>query len=258
MKPLCPRVIKYVFSFTGADENVFNGEAKESRMLEVYAWIALTLAVVAGTAVLAARYGVEYLIGMYVALVVTANIITSKIVLFLGETLPAAVIVYSSTFLLTDILSEFYGPHMARKAVWAGFLGNVALVVSVFIAISWQPAPFWEGQEAFEAVLRNTPRIVLASLVAYLVSQQHDVISYAWWKRRFPAQLWLRNNASTVVSQGIDTVLFITLAFYGSFPLAGLIIGQYSVKLLIALFDTPFLYALKRLSIFGEGQDSSS
>ena len=223
-------------------------------MIEVIAWIFLTLGIVTGTALISARYGVEYIIGAYVSLIVVANIITSKIVLVAGETLPAAVIVYSSSFLLTDILSEFYGKDMARKAVWAGFMGNLILVVSVYIAIIWQPAPFWENQAAFEAVLKNTPRIVLASLVSYMVSQQHDVMSYAWWRARFPERLWVRNNASTIVSQALDTVLFISIAFYGTFPLWELIVGQYSIKMLIALMDTPFIYALKQLRIFGDSR----
>jgi len=225
-------------------------------MIEVAAWILLTLGIVTGTAYIASREGVEYIIGAYVALVVVANIITTKIVLVAGETVPAAVIVYSSSFLLTDILSEFYGKHVARKAVWAGFIGNLILVVSVYIAIVWQPAPFWENQAAFETVLKNTPRIVLASLISYMVSQQHDVMSYAWWKARFPQHLWLRNNASTIVSQALDTVLFISIAFHGSFPLWGLIVGQYSVKLVIALMDTPFIYLLKKFRIFGDNQGS--
>ncbi|MHC1605646.1 MAG: queuosine precursor transporter [Candidatus Methanofastidiosia archaeon] len=220
-------------------------------MLEIVGWILLTLAVVSVTTLIARKYGVEYMIGMYVALVVTANILASKIVLFAGKAVPAAVIVYSSSFLLTDMLSEFYGKKEARKAVWAGFLANIALVLSVYIAIMWQPAPFWGNQEAFESVLKNTPRIVMASLIAYFFSQHHDVLSYSWWKKKYPKHLWLRNNASTIVSQAIDTVLFITIAFYGIFPLTEMIIGQYLVKLIIALIDTPFIYAVKRLKIHG-------
>ena len=210
-------------------------------------WIILTLAVVSVTSVVARKYGVEYIIGMYAALIVVANILASKIVVFAGFTVPAAVIVYASSFLLTDMLSEFYGKHMARKAVWAGFLANIMLVISVYIAIIWEGAPFWGQQEAFETVLKNTPRIVFASMAAYLVSQHHDVISYHWWMGKFPQHLWLRNNASTIVSQALDTVIFISLAFYGLFPIGTMIVGQYVVKLLIALLDTPFIYTVKRL-----------
>ncbi|MBU7043138.1 MAG: queuosine precursor transporter [Theionarchaea archaeon] len=215
-------------------------------MIEIVLWILLTLALVTGTSVVARKYGVEYMIGMYCALIVVANILASKIVVFASFTVPAAVIVYASSFLLTDMLSEFYGKEQARKAVWAGFMANIMLVVSVYIAIIWQGAPFWENQSAFETVLKNTPRIVAASMIAYLVSQHHDVISYHWWKKRFPEHLWLRNNASTVVSQALDTVIFISLAFYGIFPIGTMIVGQYVVKLLIALLDTPFIYTVKK------------
>jgi uncharacterized integral membrane protein (TIGR00697 family) len=209
----------------------------------------MTLFLVSITSVIARKYGVEYIIGMYAALIVVANILASKIVIFAGLTVPAAVIVYASSFLLTDMLSEFYGKDMARKAVWAGFLANIMLVISVYIAIVWEGAPFWGNQEAFETVLKNTPRIVFASMVAYLISQHHDVISYHWWMGRFPQHLWLRNNASTIVSQALDSVIFITLAFYGVFPIIPMIIGQYTVKLLIALMDTPFIYTVKHLGI---------
>jgi len=225
-------------------------------MLEVVIWILLTLSIVSFTTVISKKYGVEYMIGMYVALIVIANILASKIVIFAGRSVPAAVIVYSSSFLLTDMLSEFYGKKEAQKAVWAGFMASVVLAFSVYVAIIWEPAPYWANQEAFEAILKNTPRIVLASLLAYVVSQNHDVISYAWWKRKFPNHLWIRNNASTMVSQGIDTLLFISIAFYGVFPIKELIIGQYLVKLMIAFLDTPFLYLVKRLRIFGEDRDS--
>lgn len=189
------------------------------------------------------------MIGMYAALIVVANILASKIVVFAGLFVPAAVIVYASSFLLTDMLSEFYGKKTAQKAVWTGFLANIMLVVSVYIAIIWEGAPFWENQEAFEAVLKNTPRIVFASMAAYLISQHHDVISYHWWMKKAPKHLWLRNNASTIVSQALDTVIFISLAFYGTFPIGAMIVGQYTVKLLIALLDTPFIYAVKKLGI---------
>ena len=218
-------------------------------MIEILLWIIVTLVLVSVTSVIARKYGVEYMIGMYAALIVVANILASKIVVFAGLFVPAAVIVYASSFLLTDMLSEFYGKEHARKAVWTGFLANIMLVVSVYIAIIWEGAPFWENQQAFETVLQNTPRIVFASMTAYLVSQHHDVISYHWWMNRFPRHLWLRNNASTIVSQALDTVIFISLAFYGIFPIVEMIIGQYTVKLLIALMDTPFIYTVKKLGI---------
>ena len=107
----------------------------------------------------------------------------------------------------------------------------------------------WENQEAFVSALGNTWRIVVASLLTYLVSQNHDVWAYDFWKRKTKGKyLWIRNNASTIVSQAIDTNLFVILAFYGTLPLTvlwNIIVGSFIIKVVIAIFDTPFLYVAK-------------
>jgi len=215
-------------------------------MLVFVVWILVTLLIASFSAVLARKYGPEYVIGMYVGVIVTANVVASKAVSFGPWTADAATIVYSATFLLTDMLSEFYGKEIARKAVWAGFLANVMMVVTVWIAINWEPASFYTDQVAFETVLGSTWRIVLASLTAYLISQNHDVWAYNFWKRLTKGRyLWLRNNASTLVSQLLDTAIFVTIAFAGVFPLVPMIIGQLVIKAIIAVLDTPYLYAVK-------------
>ena len=209
-------------------------------------WIIGTLLLTVICALIAKRSGYEYLVAIYAAMVVTANILASKIVVFFRWTVPAAVIVYSSTFLVTDILAEFYGKEKAKKAVWAGFLANIILLLSVWIAIRWPGAQFWTHQEAFVTVLGSTWRVIAASITAYLVSQNHDVWAYCFWKRKTKGKyLWLRNNASTIISQFIDTVIFITVAFFGKFPIGTMIIGQYIAKITIAIIDTPFLYLTK-------------
>ena len=132
--------------------------------------------------------------------------------------------------------------------VWFGFVANIILVIVIYLG-GMIPAPaFWENQEAYNTILGAVPRIVLASMVAYLVSQNLDVIGFHFWSRvthgRF---LWLRNNASTLVSQSIDTVLFVVIAFAGVVPsqvLWQMIWMQYLVKLGIAAVDTPVVYAL--------------
>ncbi|PIZ54623.1 transporter, partial [Candidatus Uhrbacteria bacterium CG_4_10_14_0_2_um_filter_41_7] len=87
------------------------------------------------------------------------------------------------------------------------------------------------------------PRITVASFIAYLISQHHDVWAFHFWKKKTNGKhLWLRNNASTVVSQLIDTVVFTFIAFYGVLPIVPLILGTWVVKILIALIDTPFIY----------------
>ncbi len=217
-------------------------------MIEIIVWMFLTLGIGSLSAVIAKKYGVEYIIGMFACLAVVANIIASKIVVFGPFTVPAAVLVYSTTFLLTDFLSELYSEKEAIKAVYIGFISNIVLVISIWIAVQWQPAPFWQGQAAFESIFGLVPRIVLGSMIAYIVSQNLDVKIFMFFKNKYPKYLWLRNNAGTMISQLVDTVIFITISFYGTMPvevLLSLVIGQYVVKWIIAVLDTPFLYLVR-------------
>ncbi|MFQ6051206.1 MAG: queuosine precursor transporter [Candidatus Hydrothermarchaeota archaeon] len=214
-------------------------------------WILLTLGVVAISAIFAEIYGVEIAIGVFAALTVIANVLAFKIVNFAIFSVPSAVIIYASTFLMTDIVGERFGKKYARNAVWSGFIANLIYVLAATIAVKWEPAPFMSADSvlAFDKVLGFAPRVVFASMVAYLISQHHDVFAFHWWKEKTKGKhLWLRNNASTMVSQAIDTTIFITLAFYGSMPLLPMIIGQYTVKVLIAMIDTPFIYAVNFLA----------
>lgn len=224
-------------------------------LVEFIQWVLITLSVVTLTVLLAERYGVEIAIGIFAALIVIANIISSKII-FVGNIGsinligPAGVIVYASTFLITDIIGEIYGKEYGKKAVITGFFANVVAVVSILVAINWTPEPFVKEEflSAFNSILGFAPRIVLASMVAYIISQTHDVYAFHFWKDKTEGKhLWFRNNASTMVSQAIDTVIFITLAFYGlsgitDEVLISMMFGQYTLKLIIALFDTPFIY----------------
>ena len=109
---------------------------------------------------------------------------------------------------------------------------------------NWQPAVFaTEFSEMFSKVLALTPRITLASFIAYLISQHHDIWIFHFWKKKTNGKhLWLRNNASTIVSQLIDSIIFVTIAFYGIFPIWNMILGMWIVKIIIALIDTPFIY----------------
>lgn len=123
---------------------------------------------------------------------------------------------------------------------------SLILVIYSQIAALYPPASIFEGNEAFMKVFGATPRIVLASILAYVLSQSHDVWAFHFWKRiTGGSHLWLRNNLSTMVSQFIDTLVFITVAFAGTVPgtaLSQMVFSQYAVKLIIAAIDTPFVY----------------
>ncbi|UGV41321.1 queuosine precursor transporter [Methanococcoides orientis] len=215
-------------------------------MYELILLIILTLAAATFVCYLGEKYGVGMCIGIFAGLVVTGQILATKVALFGPFVVPAGVIVHATTFLITDALCEFHGKKIAKQALWSGFLASILLVIAIQTAIALPSAPFWSGQEAFDLTLNSTGRIVFASLIAYIISQNWDVFIFDKIKTKTNGKhLWLRNCASTMSSQGLDTIIFITIGFYGLMPLVPLIIGQYIVKLLIATMDTPFLYAIK-------------
>ena len=182
---------------------------------------------------------------IYAGSLVLAAIMASKIITVGRFVVPAGVLAYCLTFLITDVISEVWGKERARTVVIGGFITLVLVFVLTAMSILWPPAPFWPHQQSYETILGSSARIMVASLTAYLFSQYHDVWAFHFWRRLTTERfLWLRNNASTVVSQFLDSVVFITIAFYGTMPLAPLILGQWVVKVGIALLDTPFVYLL--------------
>lgn len=211
-------------------------------------YLVISHAVVLLAAALARRLGLQFLTGLYVACILIATTIASKIVGVGSFALSATVLTYSMTFLITDMIGEFYGRRAAHTAVFVAFLADLLFAITVYAALRWPAASFWSGQEAMEATLGQTPRIVLASFTAYLAAQNSDVWSYHFLKDRFQGkQLWLRNLISTLFGQAIDTVLFYTIAFYGVFPVGDLILAAYLAKIGIAVFETPVMYATRWL-----------
>jgi uncharacterized integral membrane protein (TIGR00697 family) len=183
------------------------------------------------------------LVSMFVGALVISSVLASKIISIFGLFVPAGVLAYCITFVVTDVISEIWGKGRANRVVFSGFIALLVTFLLIRIALAWDAAPFWTEEKAFSSVLGSTSRIIIASFIAYLVSQFHDVWAFHIWRRvTRERHLWLRNTASTVVSQFIDTVIFITIAFYGTMPVFPLIKGQYLIKVLIALLDTPFVY----------------
>ena len=142
------------------------------------------------------------------------------------------------------------GKKEANRIVWLGLWMNLVMIAFLYLGRFLPPASFWEKQHAYETILGMVPRIVAASMVAYLISQLHDVWAFLFWRRVTAGKhLWLRNNLSTIVSQFLDSIIFITLAFAGTVAnavLVNMIISQYLVKIILALADTPFCYLAVR------------
>lgn len=166
-------------------------------------------------------------------------------------------ITYASSFLVTDILSENYDKKSARKAVYIGFFSLSATVLIMNIALMFKPNEFDFIQESLKNIFSLLPRIAFASLVAYGISQLHDVWAYNFWKTQLPHMkfLWLRNNASTMVSQLFDSLIFTSIAFWGLLPtneFLEILITTYILKLIVAAIDTPFLYLARIMFTHGK------
>ena len=162
-----------------------------------------------------------------------------------------AIGLYSMTFLITDYLGEIHGKQAALRAVYMGFIAAIISVGIFYVTILMPSAPFWQSQAAYEEVFGTAPRILAASLIAVFAAQYLDVIVFHYLKKRSNEKhLYIRNNASTFISQTTDSLIFYTIAFYGvmsNSQLLNLILLTCLVKYAIAILDTPFLYFIRHM-----------
>ena len=219
-------------------------------MVFLTGWLFANLVVAALIASTARWLGSQVLTAAYGGSLVIAIVVAGKlgqIPVFPDLALSASVFVYSATFIFTDVLSEMFGRKVARKTVLGTALLYPFIYLTMQFSVDWRPHVFWEvNQASFESTIGMTLRITIASACAFVASQLHDIWSFHYWKRRTEGRhLWLRNNASTIVSQLIDTVVFYTIGFLGVFPIGSLIVMTYLVKLAIAAIDTPVIYGVR-------------
>lgn len=182
---------------------------------------------------------------------VIANIEVTKCVDMFGFSLTLGNVIYGSTFLATDMLSEFYGGKEARKGVLIGFFATVMFTIISQINLLFVPNGQDFVSDAMKTIFSLTPRLCIASMFAYIVSNTLDTYTYDWIKRKCPNHLWLRNNGSTLTSQLVDSFLFTFAAFYGVFDMAMLVelsLTTYAVKVITAACDTPFIYMAKHIN----------
>lgn len=197
----------------------------------------------------------EGLIGLYVLFITIAQILATKLAVFdfgfdLLWVAPAGVIVFPFTFQLTDMVNERFGRKEVYKMIAIGFVTQVALIF--FLKLAVMPDTAYGGIDPLIVIADFVPRIVLASLIAFLISETFDAWIYdklrdlvrnkseKWWK-----YLWVRNVFSDILSLGIDSIIFVTIAFYGDIPddiLIDIIVGQLIVKWFLGVIDTPFMY----------------
>ncbi len=193
-----------------------------------------------------------------------ANIQVCKCVAIFGLSTTDGNALYAATFLVTDILSEKYGKKSAQKAVRIGLFVTVLWILGTQGTLLLVPDANDIIDPALKQVFGLVPRVALSSLVGYAISQSVDVALYHFiWKksggsRRF---LWLRNNGSTCISQLVDTIVFTTLAFWGTYPLEvfiSILVTTYLFKVIVALADTPFMYLARKITPLEERAETSS
>jgi len=192
------------------------------------------------------NYDFPYLLlsGLFIAALVIGSVLAAKIILIGPFVVPGGILAYSLTFVAADILGEIYGRPLTKRVVWVGFFTMIMVLGLIQLTIIWPAAPFYTQADSFKALLGSSERIIIASITAYLISQFLDVWLFIGLKELTQGRwLWLRNNVATILSQLVDSVIFVTIAFYGNLPIGELIVGQWMVKIAIALLDTPFVYA---------------
>ncbi len=185
-------------------------------------------------------------VAIFITCLITSNIIAVKLIAVFGLILPAAVLIFPISYITGDILTEVYGYALARRVIWLGFFCNLIVVVAIWLGMVIPPASFWDAQPAYERILGYTPRILAASFLAYLVGEFFNAFVMAKMKIATKGRwLWMRTIGSTLVGQGLDSLVFITLAFLGTLPagaLASAIITQWLVKSAYEAAATPFTY----------------
>lgn len=207
-------------------------------------------------------------LAFFVTTLIVSNIIAVKLVNIFGLTLPAGVILFPVAYIFGDVLTEVYGYSRARQAIWIGFGCNLVMVIAVWVAGILPADPNWqagilsgpeEASRAYQAILGFTPRLLRASFIAYLVGEFLNAIVLAKLKvitkGRF---LWTRTIASTLIGQGADSAIFISVAFYGVIPnqlLGGAILSQWLFKSLYEALATPLTYAVVTALKKGEDED---
>jgi uncharacterized integral membrane protein (TIGR00697 family) len=199
------------------------------------------------------------IVALFVTCLITANITAVKLINLFGFILPAAILIFPLSYIIGDVLTEVYGYGQARRVIWLGFFCNFITVLAIWMG-QVLPAPsFWDGQDAYERILGYTPRLLFASFLAYLAGEFANSFILAKMKIATGGRwLWMRTIGSTLVGQGLDSLVFITLAFVGTIPVPALvltIVTQWLAKSIYEAAVTPLTYVVVKFLKRKEGLD---
>lgn len=207
-----------------------------------------------------ASWRFQALIAVFIGCLIAANVIAVKLIMVYGTVLPAAIVIFPVSYIVGDVLTEVYGYAQARRVIWLGFIANLVVVAAIAAGQALPAAPFWKGQGAYEQILGQTPRILMASFAAYLAGEFANAYVLARLKVATSGRhLWLRTIGSTAIGQGIDSLIFMTAAFAFIMPgdmLAGAIVAQWLVKTAYEAAATPLTYWVVGYLKRAEGVDA--
>jgi uncharacterized integral membrane protein (TIGR00697 family) len=205
---------------------------------------------------------------VFVTTLVISNIIAVKLVQIAGLVLPAAVVLFPIAYIFGDILTEVYGYNQARRTIWTGFVCNLLAVIAIWVGGLLPAAHFWSAgafpssetaQQAYSAILGFSPRLLLASFIAYLVGEFLNSIVLAKLKIRTRGRyLWVRTIGSTIVGEGADSLVFILIAFSGILPGSALlttVLSQWGFKVIYETLATPLTYLVVNFLKRSENED---
>ncbi len=186
--------------------------------------------------------------GLFVAVLLISNVASTKILLLGPFTFDGGTILFPVSYIFGDILTEVYGYRRSRIVIWTGF-ASLGLMVAVFTLVgALPPAPGWQNQQAFQAILGMTPRIALASLIGYWAGEFSNSFTLAKMKLLTRGRwLWTRTIGSTLVGEAVDTLLFVSTAFLGELPnslLLSVAVSNYVFKVGVEAVFTPVTYAV--------------
>lgn len=217
--------------------------------LILIAEIVIIFALVAGTN---RFFGKEGLFAWMASATVLANIVTAKNATIFGMQTAIGTVLFASTFLATDIISECYSEKDAKKAVYIGLSANILLILATQIALLYKPSPYDYANDSMQILFSLNLRISLASALMYFIANMADVYIFNRIKEKMHGKkLWIRNNVSTILCNCLENFGFMYLAFIGLYDMQSIFIMAIStsiIELIVAIADTPFLYLAKRLN----------
>lgn len=185
---------------------------------------------------------------IFVSCILISNILAAKIISIFGISMTSGVLVFPISYVLGDVMTEIYGYEKTKKVIIYGFISNLLMVVVFYLAMKLPYPDYWQNQDAFITILSNTPRVLLASFIGYLLGGLSNAFIMEYIKNNSKIKfLWFRTILSTIVGEALDTTIFLTISFIGTmsgFNLISMIIYQSIFKIMYEVVLTPVLYKI--------------